>query len=195
MPRIDTRSTTTEPWRRLLRVSGLTFLAVVCLLAVAKPAFANCTAIRSEAQLEHVNRLVEEGVVEELDQWGQYSIRLKQVSRHGTATKLRLVHAKQGESHLAFEHHCPAVLQVTTAKREESCEPNPVKERVTCAKRWFVTGTKERWLKIDKPISLHIASGPGRIVSVDVAMDPWFIPGQYALNVVSQTPTLKYGGG
>ena len=194
MPRIEGGSTTAQPGKRGLRGGALLFVGILCLLVLPKTAVASCTALRSEAQLERANDAVEAGSLKELDQWGQYSIRLKQVSRHGAATKLRLLHAKQGESHIAFDHHCPAVLQVTTAERQETCEPDPVKERITCLKRWFVTGTKERWIKIDQPISLHIVAGPDRIVAVDIATDPWFIPGRYVLNVVSQTPTLKYGG-
>jgi hypothetical protein len=177
----------------------LALLGVLCMSAAigasgASAASVRCQAIRTEVQLERANDAVESGAVKELDQWGQYSIRLKQVAQHGGATKLRLEHARQGESHIAFDHHCPAVLQVTTAKREESCEPDPVAEKITCAKRWFVTGTKERWIRIDRPISLHIVSGPDRIVTVDVAMNPWYIPELYVLNVVAQTPTLRYGG-
>jgi hypothetical protein len=187
----------TQGWAPL--GAGLLGLCLLCLMAAvgasgAAAASAPCRAIRSEAQLEHVNKLVQqEETVQELDSWGQHSIRLSQVSRHGAATKLRLVHAKQGKSHIAFDYSCQAVLVVATYKRQETCEPDPVAEKVTCAKHWFTTSKKETWIHIDRPISLHIPTGRDRATTVEVAMVPWFIPGKYVLNVESQTPALRYG--
>ncbi|HMJ72267.1 MAG TPA: hypothetical protein VK471_02755 [Solirubrobacterales bacterium] len=154
-----------------------------------------CSIIENEAQLERANQAVENGSVQELAWWGQEHFQLRHAGRSGSLITLRLHHPRQGRSHLAFDYNCPAVLEISRAKRVYACEPDSTTMRIVCKKRWYLAKSSERIIRVNRPFKVHVPTDPDKAVSVSVGIKTLFIPEHYALEGnLGTTNVLRFTG-
>lgn len=153
-----------------------------------------CSAIKTRQQYQHANAAIAAEEVKELVGWGQFNIKLRALARKGSLVTLGLRHAKHGNSHLAFNFGCPAVLEISHSKLRYTCEPEPSVMRIVCKKRWEFMNFKTRTVRLNRAFKIRV-HGRDHAVDVRVSVPNLLIPGRYVLDGFGGTNELRFIGG